>query len=226
MLIVQGADDAYGTTRQLDLIAGGVRGPCSRVVLDGVGHAPHLEAPEATLAAVTDFVVGARPAIRALTALPDSRWAKGESVSTTSNGPLEGLRVVELTDATGRFAGKVLAESGASVARIGRLTPGPAMRDADIGRRGGLLEWWLDGGTRWIDADLATADGQAVYRRLAERADLVIETQPPGRLGELGVDHADISDREPGPRAGRRSPRSAAPGHAPTGRPATSSPAR
>ena len=118
-------------------------------------------------------------------------------MSTTSNGPLEGLRVVELTDATGRFAGKVLAESGASVARIGRLTPGPAMRDTDLGHRGGVLDWWLDGGTRWIDADIATTDGQGVYRRLAERADLVIETQPPGRLGDFGVDHADVSTSNP-----------------------------
>ena len=61
VLVIQGADDAYGTARQIELITGGVRGPCSRVLLDGVGHAPHLEAPEATLAAVTDFVSGLAP---------------------------------------------------------------------------------------------------------------------------------------------------------------------
>ena len=45
-----------------------------------------------------------------------------------NGGPLAGLRVVELVDDTARFAGKVLAESGASVVRIGRPTSGPAMR--------------------------------------------------------------------------------------------------
>src|SRR5262249_16330345 len=30
------------------------------------------------------------------------------------------------------------------------------------------------------------------YRRLAATADLIIETEPPGRLAELGVDHADL----------------------------------
>lgn len=35
------------------------------------------------------------------------------------NGPLADLRVVDVTDDTGRFAGKVLAEAGASVVRIG-----------------------------------------------------------------------------------------------------------
>ena len=123
--------------------------------------------------------------------------AKGAMLSSTLDGPLGGLRVVDLTDVTGRFAGKVLAESGASVARIGRRSPGPAMRDSDAGRRGGLLEWWFDGGTRWIDVDLATAEGRHAYRRLAERADLVIETQPPGRLRELGIDHEDVSVANP-----------------------------
>ena len=75
-------------------------------------------------------------------------------MSNELNGPLGGLRVVELTDDTGRFAGKVLAESGASVARVGRRSPGPAMRDADVAARGGLLDWWLEGGKRWVDVDL------------------------------------------------------------------------
>ena len=58
VLLVQGADDAFGTGRQLDAIAAGVRGPCTRVVVDGVGHAPHLEAPDVTLDAITDFAAG------------------------------------------------------------------------------------------------------------------------------------------------------------------------
>ena len=112
-------------------------------------------------------------------------------------GPLGGLRVVELTDVTGPFAGKVLAESGASVARVGRRSPGPAMRDAEVGERGGVLDWWLEGGKRWVDVDVATEGGRAAYRRLAELADLVIETQPPGRLAELGIDRDDVAAANP-----------------------------
>ena len=65
-----------------------------------------------------------------------------------ATGPLAGLRVIELTDDTGRFAGKVLAESGASVAQVVTAPPfaGPAMRDAGVAARGGLLDWWYDGG--------------------------------------------------------------------------------
>ena len=43
-------------------------------------------------------------------------------------GPLEGLRVVDLTDDSGRFATKLLAESGASVVQLRTGWPGPTMR--------------------------------------------------------------------------------------------------
>ena len=45
------------------------------------------------------------------------------------DGPLTGLRVVDLTDDTGRFATKLLAETGASVVRVGHATSGPPMAD-------------------------------------------------------------------------------------------------
>ena len=110
-----------------------------------------------------------------------------------SRGPLDGLRVVEMVDDTGRFAGKVLAESGASVVRIGRPSPGAAMGDAAVAARGGLLDWWMEGGKRWLDIDIGTTGGADTYRRLVEHADLVIETQPPGRLAELGLDRDDVA---------------------------------
>jgi pimeloyl-ACP methyl ester carboxylesterase len=56
VLLVQGADDQYGSLAQLDAIERGVTGPCRRVVLTGVGHSPHLEAPEPTTDAVVAFI--------------------------------------------------------------------------------------------------------------------------------------------------------------------------
>lgn len=56
VLAVQGVDDQYGTLRQLDLVEAGVAGPVARVHLDGCGHAPHLEQPDRTLAAVLAFL--------------------------------------------------------------------------------------------------------------------------------------------------------------------------
>src|SRR5688572_10131242 len=96
-------------------------------------------------------------------------------------GPLEGLRVVELCDDSGRFAGKILAESGASVVRLRMGAAGAAM-SGDAAARGGLLDWWFEGGKRSVPVDLDTDAGRADYRRLVTTADLVIETASPGRL--------------------------------------------
>jgi len=57
VLLVQGADDPYGTLDQLDRIEARVRGPVRRLVVPG-GHAPHLEQPEAVVAAVAAFTAG------------------------------------------------------------------------------------------------------------------------------------------------------------------------
>ena len=48
------------------------------------------------------------------------------------SAPLDGLRVVDLTDDSGRFATKLLVEAGASVVRVhddGGVTHGPPMSD-------------------------------------------------------------------------------------------------
>ena len=55
-LLIQGADDPYGSLAQIDRIAAGVRGPVERLVVEGAGHSPHLEAPEPVLAAIAAFV--------------------------------------------------------------------------------------------------------------------------------------------------------------------------
>jgi pimeloyl-ACP methyl ester carboxylesterase len=56
VLVVQGGADAYATRRQVDAIAAGVAGPCRTLVPPGLGHAPHLEAPEAVLDAAAAFL--------------------------------------------------------------------------------------------------------------------------------------------------------------------------
>jgi pimeloyl-ACP methyl ester carboxylesterase len=56
-LLVQGADDPYGTLVQIDRIEARVRGPVTRLVIPG-GHSPHLEQPEAVVDAIAAFVSG------------------------------------------------------------------------------------------------------------------------------------------------------------------------
>ncbi|MDM7945434.1 MAG: alpha/beta hydrolase [Oceanibaculum nanhaiense] len=56
VLAMQGADDLHGSPAQLEAIRNGVSGPVETMLLPGCGHVPHLEAPEATLSAICDFL--------------------------------------------------------------------------------------------------------------------------------------------------------------------------
>ncbi len=113
-------------------------------------------------------------------------------------GPLADLRVLDATDATGRFATKLLAEAGASVVRVAPVDdPGPAMVDPAVAARGGLLDWWYEGGKRTVALDLDRDEDQQRYRTLAGRADLVVDTLAPGRLAAWGLDHASLAADHP-----------------------------
>jgi pimeloyl-ACP methyl ester carboxylesterase len=55
VLLVQGSADPYGTVDQIDRIQARVRGRAERLVLEGAGHSPHLEQPQAVLRAIAAF---------------------------------------------------------------------------------------------------------------------------------------------------------------------------
>jgi pimeloyl-ACP methyl ester carboxylesterase len=55
MLLVQSADDPYGTTAQLDFAARESMCPCDIVLIPDARHSPHLEAPIPTRAAIVAF---------------------------------------------------------------------------------------------------------------------------------------------------------------------------
>jgi pimeloyl-ACP methyl ester carboxylesterase len=55
-LVLQGADDPFGTLRQVEAIERQSGGPVRRLVLEGCGHSPHRERRDATLSAMTAFL--------------------------------------------------------------------------------------------------------------------------------------------------------------------------
>ena len=116
---------------------------------------------------------------------------------SAAHGALSGLRVVDLTGDTGRFATKLLAELGADVVRVGTGSPGLPLADRAAAALGGVADWWYDGGKRRCRLDLSTDEGRDAYRQLTAAADLVIETERPGRLAQLGIDYPDASAENP-----------------------------
>jgi pimeloyl-ACP methyl ester carboxylesterase len=56
VLVIQGAEDEYGTLRQVEAIERGCRAPVRSVILPECGHSPHRERPGRTLSEITLFV--------------------------------------------------------------------------------------------------------------------------------------------------------------------------
>ncbi len=125
-----------------------------------------------------------------------ARPASGDC-DVSATGPLEGLRVVDLTGDLGRFATKLLAELGADVCRPADLgSPGRPMPER-AARFGGHLDWWFDCAKTAIALDLESESGRRDYERLAAGADLIIESMPVGYLADRGIDHDRLSESNP-----------------------------
>jgi pimeloyl-ACP methyl ester carboxylesterase len=56
LAILQGADDQYGTVRQIEIAQEECYCPVEVTMIPGAGHSPHREAPEPTLATISEFV--------------------------------------------------------------------------------------------------------------------------------------------------------------------------
>ena len=111
--------------------------------------------------------------------------------SSSSKGPLAGVRVIELAGlGPGPFAAMLLADLGADVVRIDRPGPGSI---AIVGPAWDLL----NRGKRSVVVDLKHPDGAEVVLRLAERAAIVIEGWRPGVAERLGVGPQPALERNP-----------------------------
>ena len=64
-LIIQGADDQYGTLRQIRAIEARSPAPVTSLILEACRHAPQVDKPEATLDAIVRFCAGALSGARA-----------------------------------------------------------------------------------------------------------------------------------------------------------------
>jgi len=54
-LLIQGADDQYGTIAQIRAIEARTSAPVANLILDACRHSPHIEQPQATLDAIAAF---------------------------------------------------------------------------------------------------------------------------------------------------------------------------
>lgn len=105
------------------------------------------------------------------------------------NGPLEGLRVLELGQLiAGPFAGKTLADFGAEVIKIEAPGAGDPLRKWRMLKDGTSVWWQVQSrNKRSLALDLRTPEGQDIVRRLAVEADVLIENFRPGAMEDWGL---------------------------------------
>lgn len=118
-----------------------------------------------------------------------------------TDGPLTGLRVVDLTRfVSGAFATMILAALGADVIKIEGLPGGDPYRAQGTSFVDGRSSLFLglNTGKRSVALDLRTDEGRALVHRLLATADVFIENGRPGVLAGIGLDYESVHRQYPG----------------------------
>src|SRR3990172_11015651 len=104
------------------------------------------------------------------------------------------LRVLDLSGrVAGTYAAKLFADYGADVIAVEPPGGGsPLRRQGPFAggrpdRETGALWLYLGTNKRSVTLDIETATGQAIFRRMAEEAAVIVEDFKPGRMAALGL---------------------------------------
>jgi crotonobetainyl-CoA:carnitine CoA-transferase CaiB-like acyl-CoA transferase len=112
-------------------------------------------------------------------------------------------KVLDLTNEKGFFCGRLLADLGAEVIKIEKPGGDPARRLGpfykDIPEPEKSLYWFaFNANKKGITLDIETAEGKALFKRMAAKADVVIESFAPGYMEKIGLGYTELSRLNPG----------------------------
>ena len=127
---------------------------------------------------------------------------------TASCGPLEGIRVLDLSRIlAGPTCTQLLGDLGADIIKVERPGAGddtrkwgpPYVRDADGGDTTESAYYLCaNRNKRSVSVDVAQAQGRALVERLAAKCDVLVENFRTGGLTKFGLGYQDLKDRHPG----------------------------
>ena len=108
------------------------------------------------------------------------------------SGPLSGIRVIDFSQViAGPYGSAVLADEGADVVKVEPLT-------GEMWRQGGGASFYsFNRGKRSLPLNLQSDEGQEVFHRLADWADVLVENFRPGVMQRLKVDYETLKQRNP-----------------------------
>jgi crotonobetainyl-CoA:carnitine CoA-transferase CaiB-like acyl-CoA transferase len=128
--------------------------------------------------------------------------------ASDTNGTLDGVFVLDLTRIlAGPTATQMLGDLGATVIKVENPKTGgddtrgwgPHYARNEDGSASDLSAYFMSSNRnkRSVAVDIATPEGQDIIRRLAARADIVVENFKPDGLVKYGLDHATLCAAHP-----------------------------
>lgn len=113
--------------------------------------------------------------------------------------PLEGIIVLDLTHVlAGPFCSTILGDLGARIIKIERPVLGDDTREFPPFKEGESAYFAaLNAGKQSIALDLKAPEDRAIFERLLDRADVVLENYRPGVMERLGYGFADLQKSHP-----------------------------
>lgn len=112
---------------------------------------------------------------------------------------LDGITVIDLTQGvSGPFATRLLSQMGARIIKIERPISGDLIRfwdDIVHGMCSGHA--WVNPGKESVALNLKTIEGRAIFLKLIERADILIENFVPGTMRDWGLTYDEMKKIKP-----------------------------
>lgn len=119
-------------------------------------------------------------------------------MNSNSSSPLEGVVVLDLGQVyQGPYASFLLAQAGATVIKIEPPNGEPVRHRARISKGNAVPFAMLNANKRNLSLNLKSPEGVEILKRLAAKADVVIENYAPGVLDRLGVGYEILSKINP-----------------------------
>ena len=122
------------------------------------------------------------------------------SQATSANGPLSGLKVLEMGQLiAGPFAAKTLADFGAEVIKIEPPGTGDPLRQWRLLHKGTSVWWQVQSrNKKSVALDLKQPEARDIVRRLAAECDVLVENFKPGVMEAWGLGYDELSQANPG----------------------------
>lgn len=139
--------------------------------------------------------------MRRMDATLTSSIPSGSDDPNQSIGALDGIRVLDVaTFVAAPFCGTILSDFGAEVIKVEQPKGGDSLRQfGTVSECGDSLVWLSESrNKKTVTLDLRQAEGAALFKKLAAKADVILENFRPGTLEKWGLSFETLRQMNPG----------------------------